>query len=562
MLVSLSCQPNKSILEQLRALGISVTAVCGGNGRCGKCAIRVVEGNVNPGKHDEKVFGQAGVSDGWRLACGAYASGKIKIEIPENCGAVIAGATGNNPENAPEDGKICIVADIGTTTVVCASVNKDGNIIKTSAFLNPQAVFGADVLTRIRAYCDGKADALTRAIRDELARAIGELVRCSGNTCEDSGAESIKPADVRAIIIAGNTAMLHLLMGYDCNGLREYPFKPFSLEREKRDAGEILGTEFAGTEMLVLPGVGAFIGADIVSGIFGLELDRTKKPKLLVDLGTNGETVYAENGKLFAAGAAAGPAFEGGQLSCGMGCVAGAVKSVRFEPVNQPEHHSFGNAGTEETSDGQIVKTTPCGIVKMTVGTVGGCEPRGICGSGVLELLAGLRNCGIIDEFGTLSDPYFETGFTFAGTETGEELTLTQKDIREVQLAKGAVRAVAEMILKEAGKTPESVAKEAAAGKNGTMCCCKPEILLAGGFGTGLDVNLIKNLGIFPENDIIKNVGNSCLSGLKKVAAGILCGTAAACEDRLNHIAHSVKVITVAGEPEFQELFIKHMNFE
>ncbi len=528
MTVKLPPQPNKCILEQLQALGIQVPAACGGNGTCGKCRVRIIEGHVTPGNRDINIFGKQKCDEGWRLACTSYSDGELTVEIPDIGTPVIAGISNRTPHimwesetdgepcaNKAADSTIeekCIIADVGTTTVVCALLNSNGDVLKSQCFLNPQASFGADVISRIKASNDGEGEMLRKAVVRKLREALGML---SENT-----------KNIRYILIAGNTAMLHLLRGYDCTGLAKYPFKPFNLEAETLDAGELFEGDFDGTELFVMPGISAFVGADIVSGIYGLDLDNRQKATLLMDLGTNGEMVLAQNGKLFTASAAAGPAFEGGNISCGMGCVSGAVTSVRI------------NNGTIETE------------------TADNANPLGICGSGLLELVSELRRNEIIDEYGTFREEFFDRGFAFAEKENGEPLVLLQKDIRELQLAKGAVRAVAELLLKN-GPDEET----GTAGETSEVSRELPDIYLAGGFGIGIDISRIKELGFFPENDIISCVGNSCILGLQKAAVGFLNGRKEVVLERLNHIAHFTQEIPVAGESDFETLFFKFMNF-
>lgn len=496
MIIKLPPQPNKCILEQLQALGVRVPAACGGNGSCGKCRIRVVDGYVKTGTRDINIFGSAKCAEGWRLACTSYSDGGLTVDIPDTWESENVEITDRTPQIMWGGEKCGIVVDLGTTTVVCALVNSNGDIVESRSFLNPQEAFGADVISRIKASNDGDAEVLQTMITHKLRETVGELIR----------------PNISCIVLAGNTTMLHLLRGYDCEGLAQFPFKPVNLEGETLDAGELLGSETAGTELYILPGISAFIGADIVSGIYGLDLDMKGKATLLMDLGTNGEMVLSENGNLFAASAAAGPAFEGGNISCGTGCVPGAVKSVRI------------NNGITETE------------------VVGNAKPIGICGSGVLELVSELLREKIVDGYGTFRDEYFNSGFAFAADANGEKLVLSQKDIRELQLAKGAVRAVAELLI--SGKPDVN------------------DVLLSGGFSRGMNIPRIKELGIFPENAIITSVGNSCILGLQKIAAGFMNGRKKETLERLNHIAHLTQEVPVAGEPEFETLFLRYMNFE
>ena len=268
---------------------------------------------------------------------------------------------------------------------------------------------------------------------------------------------------------------------------------------------------------MFFPGVSAFVGADVVSGVYGEQLDKGTRPKLFMDMGTNGEMVLKTENGLLCASASAGPAFEGGELSCGMAGMTGAVESVRI-------------VIDEDKTPGVICRV------------IGGGKVKGLCGSGALELLSELIKHGFVDEEGTLSEEYFDDGFPFAETEDGTVLAMTQLDIRSLQLAKSAIRASAEMLL-QIGEVEE------------------PDIILAGGMGTFIDPEMMKVIGIFPACNSITFAGNAVLKGLERYINAAVAGKEDEAAKELKGIAAGTREVTVANEPQFQKLFLKYMNF-
>lgn len=295
-----------------------------------------------------------------------------------------------------------ITIDLGSTTLAFQLIEMQSEtIIHTVTMLNSQRKFGADVLTRIRASVDGKRDELQQCIRQDLSAGIRQLQE----EC------NIGPETIKRIVIAGNTTMIHLLMGYDCSGLGVYPFTPVNLDFIKSSIESLGMYEISpdktevDTEntlnVIILPGISAFVGGDIVSGLYALDFINKEEISLLVDLGTNGEMVLGNKDKAIAASVAAGPAFERGAV---------------------------------------------------------------IWGSDVIDIATRLLQEGIMDETGLLTDEYFDRGFPILKTEGGRQTLFTQQDIRKLQLAKAAVRAGIETLTEEYGITTEQINKVYLAG--------------------------------------------------------------------------------------------------
>jgi len=524
MIIELKPQKNQSILDQLQDMDIQIPAACGGIGRCGRCRIRLIEGSLPVTRDDNNALGKERCEAGWRLACKAYPTAPVTIEVKEAGEAQILTDVTDKLKEADEslekpdincnpkaDTSVYAAIDLGTTTVAILLYDENGRELGKTAFINPQTAFGADVISRVQASIDGKKlrlqELICKAISDELKKLLQT--------------NEIVPENLCLIALAGNTTMLHLLRGYSCDGLTMHPFSPVNLDFEKLPA-KAAGLDFPNAELHIFPGFTAFIGADIVAGVYGTGMHERLENRLLMDLGTNGEMVFGNRYELRAAAAAAGPAFEGGNLSCGMGAAKGAVSSVRLDITGKKPKAICEVIGNEDGPHSNVTA-------------------EGICGSGAVELLSEALNAALVDYEGTLIDDCFENGIQFANDEEGNPLTLTQKDIRELQLAKASVRAVAEML---------------------TADSADYEILLAGGMGNGLDLEAIKTIGLVPDTERITPVGNTCLLGLKKYIDEFRNGRGQRAEDSLKKLATEMIEVPVAGEEEFQERFLQYMNFD
>lgn len=342
---------------------------------------------------------------------------------------------------------------------------------------------------------------MQRCIRQDLRKLIGEL-----------WTENIKK-----IVIAGNTTMCHLLRGFPCDRLGVAPFVPVDIGMMKGSAGELLGLKEFTAEVTILPGISAFIGADIASGAALLGMEATESYKLLLDIGTNGEMVLGKKDHLFAASTSAGPAFEGGNISCGMASIPGAISHVVIDEKKKAHVDvicGLGMSGHEISG--------------------AGISGSGICGSGMIDLYAEFLRHGIVDEYGTYIDEYFENGYFLTDT-----VKFTQGDIRELQMAKAAIRAGIEILLQKAGINASQV----------------ENCYLAGGFGSQMDVRNAVKIGLIPPelNDKTVAAGNTALEGAKQYLLGRLT------DPQLKKLIEDTKEVNLANEKEFEELYLQHM---
>lgn len=337
-----------TLLLACRDAGETVYAPCGGNGSCGKCRVRVLSGDVSEPLERELAALGAAVSRGERLACLTTALGDVTVQLPSAAPSIMTEIKINSLGSGTS-----VAIDIGTTTIAAALVT-DGGIKKTAAALNPQSVYGADVLSRISHAEINGPDEMSRAVREAVEGLISEL--CA-------------PEDAPRAIV-GNTVMLHLYEGLDPTPIGRSPFTPRSLFGTERD-GEYIA-----------PCISGYVGADALAAAYASGMTRSAEPALLCDIGTNGEILYWDGERLTAASAASGPALEGAGISCGTVAAVGAVDSVRIENG------------------------------KLSLHVIGEVAPRGICGGGLIDAMASLYELGIIDESGYMEEPYDLGGIT------------------------------------------------------------------------------------------------------------------------------------------------------
>lgn len=523
-------QGGESLMNALLREGYYISAVCGGRGRCGKCRIRVLEGNAVVTAEDKLVFSPEELEAGWRLSCMQYPTEPLVISFElndetefeavssytnpaqseENTNPADKSRQGGEDVNPADKSRQSeentntyqIAIDIGTTTLALELLEAEtGKPVCEYAMVNSQRQYGADVIARIQAATEGRGQALQDCIREDLRNGISILLQKADISLEQ----------ITKVLISGNTTMGHLLMGYDCSGLGVYPFTPVEIGLIKSDLEQLLQLPQK-TEVVLLPGISTYVGADIVSGLYACGFDEKEELSLLVDLGTNGEMALGSKDKILVTSTAAGPAFEGGNIKWGMGSVAGAICSVKL--------------------DGE----------QAQIKTIRDKAPIGICGTGVLEMTAELLREELIDETGLLEDAYFEDGFPIAKTEDGRSITFTQKDVREIQLAKAAVRAGVETLILRYGVKKEQISR----------------VYLAGGFGYRLDTEKAIAIGMLPEEFAgkITAVGNSSLSGAAKCVR-----EAAGCE-KMQQLIRKSEEIELSSDKAFQEFYMDAMYFE
>lgn len=482
----------ESVLNVLQQNHIEIDAPCGGNGSCGKCRVKV-----------------AGEKE-WRLACRLVPEHDMTVELPPPDGTAsivterfinrIQNGADETEQTALQDG-YGIAIDIGTTTIALELIScREQKTIAVEAKMNEQRIYGADVISRIRAANEGKDRELCNRIRSCLTDGIRYLLDKA----------KIPAKEVREIVVAANTTMVHLLLHFPCDKLGEYPFRPHSLQAEIRKAGELFAVEGLDCKVLIFPGISAFVGGDIVAGLFSENFLNREERTFFLDLGTNGEMVIGNREHLITASAAAGPAFEGGGLSWGTGSIPGAVCGFSL-------------------SGGKRVRT------------IGDQAPCGICGSGAVEIIAELLNAGFVDETGLLVEEYFETGYPVAENEAGEMIYLSQKDIREFQMAKAAIRAGIEILSRKSGIPLSEI----------------DSFVIAGGFGFYLNLDKACRIGLLPKQcrDRMHVSGNTSLAGAAKAlfTGGI--------EEETDCLRSRVTEVNLAEEGDFQEIYMEQMYF-
>lgn len=510
--ISVEIEKGQTILESLQQTSLHFSAFCGGSGLCGKCKIRLLEGTLPISQEDRKFFLPTELEQGYRLSCKAVPTDDCKILLQmnrENDFSVVSayeengeGIQKQNKNEIEDDKEFVIAIDIGTTTLAFQLIGKNTrNVIRTYTALNHQRDFGADVISRIKASNEGKKEQLCKSIRSDLRKGIRELLK-----------ENVPAKEsVRKIAIGANTTMGHLLMNYSCESLGVYPFNPVNISKIKTDCKTLLDIEDMQADIILLPGISTFVGGDISAGLLKFGFDSSEKLCVLIDLGTNGEMAIGNKDRILCTSTAAGPAFEGGNISCGVGSIQGAISNV-----------SLTERGAQIT-------------------TIGNEPPVGICGTGVVEIVSELVRMGFVDETGLLVEEYFEEGYPLGVDLHGKKIAFTQKDIREIQLAKSAVRAGIEVLLKRFEADYEQI----------------DTVYLAGGFGYKIDVEKAILIGLIPKEFAgkIQAVGNSSLAGAVEYLLN------ADSEKRLEKIITNSTEINLSTDKDFNQLYMDFMMF-
>lgn len=477
--VEFEAQRNAPLLPSLTEHGIEFP--CGGQGICGGCRVRVLSGWLSITQADQDHFSPDELSNGWRLACRARASDALAIECGQWRMDVLSDATA---VAGGEKRGLGIAIDVGTTTIAAQVIEmSSGTVLAVETLLNPQATAGADVMSRIRAVLEGTD--LTTRIRVALA---GVIARLSGN----------RQSEFAEVLLVGNTVMHHLFCGFDVAPLAHVPFASPRLGEQRfqpRDLGWILPGSCA---IRFAPCIGGFVGADILAGIIAVGMAKSEELVALIDLGTNGEIAIGNRDGVVCASTAAGPAFEAGSIRMGMRAVTGAVSHVSL-------------------ADGRMHATV-----------IGDAPPRGICGSGLVEAVAAGLHTGSILSSGRITNG--SKVFPVA-----DPVSLWQSDVRELQLAKGAIAAGFKLLLRRMGAGVEEL----------------KSIYLAGAFGNYIQIDGAIAIGLLTApRRIIHAAGNTALRGAKM----LLMQSEA---PRLPEIQH----ISLAAEPGFQDEFAACMAF-
>lgn len=607
--ISFTCSDGSNLMEALSGKGIALEAPCGGKGFCGKCRVRIVEGRDLIETSETQRLTQNELAEGYVLACHTRVMGSIVVDIPANSRLgsqkILSSGRGREVAVKPAVSKVFVKVpdavitdqcadserllravesavsnggyidtrsmdvglirkipsiiressagvtavlyggrlidieagdtaesvygaafDIGTTTVVGYLMDlRTGEELAVASRMNPQVIFGDDVVTRIN-YTIENEDGLEK-LSNKVVGIINEIIY---DLCRQKGVE---PSSLYEIAVAGNTCMSHLLAGVNPKYLGLYPYvSAFSRSLSIPSGSLGLNINPLG-KVYLMPNIASFVGGDTVGVMLSVEADRTDAPTLIIDIGTNGEIVMARDNKIWTASCAAGPAFEGGHVTCGMRGTAGAIDLVKF------------------------------GDADILIRTIGDEPAKGICGSGLIDVLAELLRYGLVDSTGRFVSQDMlpqtlpaaignrlikdETGTRFVlsyahESSAGKEVFINQKDLRELQLIKAAIFAGCKILLDISGTPVDSLSA----------------LLLAGAFGNYIDKENALYIGLIPgvSSKIVTSVGNAAGMGAKIALVSQYE------RNRGEAMASEAVFVELANRPDFQEEYMNAMFFE
>lgn len=589
-------EEGKTVLDAALKAGVDLASLCGGKGFCGKCQVIVVEGagNLSPlTEVESRHLPPEKLELGFRLACQARVYGDVTIKVPEHSRTgkqklVIMGVEPPYPlkpavrkiyvELSPptledpladdlrlinalkvrglnieeidhevltklpdvlryaewkvtvtiiddrriidvepgDTSKQCygIAVDIGTTKVACFLVDLNtGELLYACGAMNPQIPYGEDVMSRISYAMEGEKNLqrLKEAVVDGINRLIDECLSIT----------KIKREHIYELVAVGNTAMHHLFIGIQPLHLGRSPYPPAAAKGYSFPPSAIGTSINRRGRVYILPNIAGFVGADAVACILATGIHKSNDLKLLMDVGTNTEVSLGNAKEIMSCSTASGPAFEGAHIKFGMRASTGAIERVKID---------------DETYEPEI-------------STIDDAKPRGICGSGIIDAIAEMLRVGLLDTGGRIqrkNTPRIREGpqgleYVLAWKEEtptkAEDIVITQKDVREIQLAKAAMRAGCEILMKRMGVTKDHIS----------------ELIIAGAFGSYINPESARIIGMIPEVPVekIKFVGNAAGSGAR------MCLKSVEARREAEEIARRVKYIELAALPEFQ---VEYMN--
>ena len=472
------------LIDVLHEFGIEFP--CGGKGTCGKCKVKLLNGDIEISDIHQQKIDKLGLSSDWRLACYSNCTSDITLEI-EQFNHLILADESDFDFNALAGFGIAI--DLGTTTLVAQLVDlSTSKVLAVETQLNPQVKFGADLISRIQAALDGHSTEMTRIIRASIGAMIELLLQK-------------QPVAIDRISIVGNTVMQLIFSDCDITPLAEYPFKTDNLEKKIFQPKQ-LGWNLEITDNVqFFPSIGSFVGSDILAGIASTGIHTKEEYTALIDLGTNGEIVVGNKHQIVCASTAAGPAFEGTNISMGMRAVTGAVSSISL-------------------IDNQLISNV-----------IGNVSPKGICGSALVDAVAIFRSQNLIGMFGEINSG--ETTIS-----VNENVHLTQKDINEFQLAKAAIAAGLEILCKSISIQLSDI----------------QNVYIAGGFGNYINIQHLVQTGMIELPEVkIHKMGNTALIGAKMFLFSN--------DEIVNDILSITKHINLESDPNFQNIYVDKMLF-
>jgi len=585
------CPVGQSLLDSAQQLGVGLASLCGGHGTCGSCKVQIIDGTLSePSSAEQQQLSAQEITEGYRLACQAYPTSDCRLRVPEESMSTpqrtqVEGlALSASPEPAvrayrldlhppslsdlqgdadrllealqqqhqvpspsmdvdvlrgispqlrswgwqtqasvrqsevvaiaPWPGRqLGLAVDVGTTKVAAYLVDlSDGHTLAAEGIMNPQISYGEDVVTRISRVQSSASEGA------QMRRLIVEaLEKLATQLCQqvDAAMEEIVEA-----VIVGNTAMHHLLLGLPVDQLARAPFVPAvreALDVKARDVGLHIAP---GAYVHLLPNIAAFVGADHVAMLLATEVSHADGLVVALDIGTNTEVCLVSGGKMTSVSCASGPAFEGGHIKHGMRAANGAIE--RLQLADDTVHYQ----------------------------TINGAPPVGICGSGILDTLAQLHLNGVIDERGRMTDDHPRIRsceglreFVIVGEEEREghqAITITQKDVRELQLATGAIHTGIQVLLEASGCSTDEIA----------------QVVIAGAFGTYIDVSSAKAIGMLPSLPLnrFRQVGNAAGTGAR------LALISSSKRSEAQAIARSTGYIELAAVPSFMQTFTEALH--
>lgn len=582
--VSIEATPGMTIMQALHQAGLRIDAPCGGNGTCHKCKVKVTDSSgqstvlacrteikgditVDISKEDEghrilmggitrEVAADPPVevltvdvpkpTTGDLRSCwtrlrdeAAKASGKAAEELHPNLAVIgklyqtledqkyrvdVVLCDGEVLDVVPVGSPVCGLAyDIGTTTIACYMIDlRSGEQLSQSSMLNPQVAYGGDVIMRMKYSLENGLEGPTGDVRKALNALAG--------ICASEAKEAL--SSIYLVTVVGNTCMHHLFLGLSPASLAYAPYTPAMTDPVQLNAVDYGLRINPSARLYMLPNIAGFVGADTVGAALAAAMDEKEKLTLLIDIGTNGEMVMGTRERLIACSTAAGPAFEGALISCGMRGAEGAIDHVSMEGG------------------------------KFTFSVIGGGKPVGICGSGLIDLLSELVRVGLVESAGRLlpadevehpegkmlAERILERdgmrAFLLAdagGSGTGEALCFTQKDVREVQLAKGAMAAGIQMMCRKLGVTTDDI----------------QDVMIAGAFGSYMAPSSACGIGLIPPQleERVNAIGNAAGQGAK------LCVLSGDEYRRAAKIAGQMDYLELAADPEFQDVFVDELEF-
>lgn len=506
-----------TILEFLREKNIHIDAACNGLGVCGKCKIKLESTDVSIS--ERKLLGEENIKSGYRLACmhsidevdkefilKSFESGKKpdSIVLTESFTPKIIHT------NIQE--KYGIAIDIGTTTVAMELIDlKNAKIISKVADVNSQVKFGFDVMSRIAFTLENPEglSTLQKSIVDTLNTLINKLLDES----------KIKREDIAELAVSANTTMCHILLGESVESLGKFPFLPRFTE-VKRVCAKDIGIDLDAT-LITLPHISGFLGSDIVSGVYASGIcDDKDKNILFIDIGTNGEMLLKTDNNLLATSCAIGPALEGMNISCGIRAGIGAIDDFHIDEAD------------------------------ISYTTIGNTKPTGICGSGVLSMVRELLKAGFINKMGAIDKKCLDSNHSFIKADNSgkpfikinDNLYFTAKDIRQVQLAKGAILSGIRALIQKAG----------------IETCDITRVCIAGQFGKYISMDSFFGVGLLPKEfeGKVEYLGNTSLTG---AYMALLDKNAI---EYMTEISVETEFFELSKLEEYEKIFAKALRFD